>query len=57
MRTLMALSLAMATALPAHAEEADNCAERTTITERLTSGYGEKFAGGGLRNADSISRR
>lgn len=53
MRILTALTLAVALAVPAHAET-QSCADRDTITERLTSGYGEKFAGGGLRNSDSI---
>ncbi len=30
------------------------CADRAVVTERLKSGYGESFAGGGLRNQDSI---
>ena len=34
--------------------ETRHCADRSTITERLKSGYGEEFAGGGLRNSDSI---
>ncbi len=54
MRILLALTLAAAAALPAQAQTVNNCADRAKITERLTSGYGEKFAGGGLRNADSI---
>lgn len=41
------------TALPA-AAETPNCADRATIVERLSSGYGENFAGGGVRNAQSI---
>jgi len=53
MRRLMALSLAALVALPAQAET-KNCADRQKITERLQSGYGEKFTGGGLRNSESI---
>ena len=54
MRKTIAATLVALAAVPASAEETKNCADRTTITERLTSGYGEKFAGGGLRNAESI---
>jgi hypothetical protein len=55
MRTTLAMTLAAVTvAAPAFAENAGRCAERTAITERLKSGYGEQYVGGGLRNAESI---
>jgi len=53
MRTLLALILSAAFAAPASAQ-AQPCADRTDITDRLLNGYGEKFVGGGLRNANSI---
>lgn len=53
MRTLMALILAASAATPVLAET-QNCAARDKITQRLETGYGEKFAGGGLRNSESI---
>lgn len=53
MRTILALTLAASAASPALAET-KNCADRAKITQRLEAGYGEKFAGGGLRNSESI---
>jgi hypothetical protein len=53
MRTILTLILAAAIAAPA-AAQTKRCAEREMITERLTSGYGETFAGGGMRNQESI---
>lgn len=53
MRNLMAVTFALMAAASANAQT-QNCADRSTITERLASGYGEKFAGGGLRNAESV---
>ncbi len=55
MRTIKAALLAVAVLVPAHVQAQNNlCADRGVITERLTANYGEKFAGGGLRNADAI---
>lgn len=55
MRTIMALTIAVTTvAAPAFAENAGRCADRTAITERLKTGYGEQYVGGGLRNEESI---
>lgn len=34
--------------------QVNNCADRDMVTERLKTGYGEEFAGGGLRDAESI---
>lgn len=51
MRTLFTTALAV---IAASQVQAQSCADRTTVTERLKSGYGEKFAGGGLRNSESV---
>lgn len=53
MRIPLTLTLAAMAAIPAHAEP-ERCGDRATITDRLKSGYGEEFAGGGLRNSESI---
>lgn len=53
MRNLITGILAILAASSA-AAQTQNCAQRDTITERLKTGYGETFAGGGLRNAESI---
>ncbi|NNF24181.1 MAG: hypothetical protein HKN63_05165 [Rhodobacteraceae bacterium] len=49
------LALALALSVPAvAAAQTTNCAARDKVIARLETGYGEKFAGGGLRNASSI---
>ncbi len=55
MRTLSAvlLTAAMLAPVSSHAQN-NNCADRAVVTDRLTKNYGETFAGGGLRNSDSI---
>ena len=53
MRTIVVAVTLAALGVSAQAQT-QHCADRTTVTERLTSGYGEEFAGGGLRNAESI---
>jgi len=53
MRILIAGTVAILAATSTQAQTR-NCGERTSITERLKSGYGETFAGGGLRNGESI---
>ena len=55
MRTTTAALLVAAILVPAQIQAQSNtCADRGVITERLEATYGEKFAGGGLRNSDSI---
>ena len=54
MRIFKTLLTLAAVALPAATHAQTNCAERTTVTERLAGKYGEVFAGGGLKNAEAI---
>lgn len=53
MRRIPALLLAAAL-IPAAASAQTNCAAREKVVQNLESGYGEAFAGGGLRNAQQI---
>ncbi len=50
----LAAAFLAASVATAQANELKNCADRTTVTTRLTDKFGEEFAGGGLRNAESI---
>ena len=55
MRAKIVAVLAAALLAPASTQAQTNqCADRGLITERLKANYGEKFAGGGLRNSESI---
>ena len=54
MRTMLAMTLTMAAFAAPSLAETNRCADRNAITEKLTSGYGEKYVGGGLRNEESI---
>lgn len=40
--------------LPAALHAQTNCAARDTVIEKLASGYGEVFSGGGLQNSSAI---
>lgn len=53
MRIILAVITVALMGLPAHAQSR-NCGDRSAVIERLASGYGEQFAGGGLRNENSI---
>lgn len=53
MRVLSAV-LAAALIVPTASQAQNNCADRSLVTDRLTKNYGETFAGGGLRNSESI---
>lgn len=44
----------MAALAPAALHAQSNCATRDTVVQKLESGYGEVFAGGGIQNASSI---
>lgn len=44
----------VAALLPAAVEAQTNCAARDMVVEKLETGYGESFAGGGLQNATSV---
>ena len=55
MRTIKAALVAAAVLVPANVQaQTNHCADRGVITDRLEANYGEKFAGGGLRNSNSI---
>ena len=54
MRRLSAVSFIAAAFIPVAATAQQQCADRNVVTERLTANYGESFAGGGLRNSESI---
>lgn len=44
----------LAALVPATLHAQTNCAARDTVVEKLASGYGEVFSGGGLQNSSSI---
>jgi len=52
-RILTGLTI-LAAMIPATAFAQSNCAERDTVVEKLASGYGEEFAGGGVQNPKAI---
>ena len=54
MRVIPAVILAALFTAPTLGHAQTACADRSTVTERLKTNYGEEFAGGGLRNSDSI---
>ena len=54
MRRMITTLAATAVFLPTLTHAQQFCAERQAITDKLTSGYGETYAGGGVRNAQSI---
>ena len=53
-RLVTVLSLGALLALPTLAYAQSTCGQREAIVERLTSKWGETFAGGGLQNANSV---
>ena len=52
-RILTGLTL-LAAFVPTAISAQTNCAERTTVVEKLEASYGEVFAGGGLQNANHV---
>ena len=52
-RILTGLTL-LAALTPATLHAQTNCAARDTVVEKLATGYGEAFAGGGLQSATSV---
>lgn len=52
-RILVGLTL-LAACLPTTLNAQSNCAARDTVVQKLETGYGESFAGGGLQNAKSV---
>ena len=47
-------TIILAMMLPSIAFAQTNCSDRESIVTRLEAGYGEAFAGGGLRNAQQV---
>ncbi|MBT8476684.1 MAG: hypothetical protein KJO78_14575 [Alphaproteobacteria bacterium] len=54
MRKLITVLTIVVTMTPLAGQAQQFCAERAKITDRLKTGYGERYSGGGLRNAESI---
>lgn len=54
MRKMITTIAALAVFSPTLGNAQQFCADRDAITNRLQSGYGEAYAGGGVRNAQSI---
>lgn len=54
MRKLITVLTVAAVLAPIAGHAQQFCAARDTITKKLVSGYGERYTGGGLRNASSI---
>ena len=54
MRRMITTFTILSVLFPAVAQAQQFCADRSTITHRLKSNYGEAFAGGGVRNADTV---
>ncbi|MEM9476868.1 MAG: hypothetical protein AAGA71_16350 [Pseudomonadota bacterium] len=54
MRKLITTLAAAAVTIPTLAQAQQFCADRQAITDRLKTGYGEAYAGGGLRNGNSV---
>lgn len=52
-RILTSLTVAAAM-IPASLHAQSNCANRDTVVNKLESGYGEVFAGGGMQNSSSV---
>jgi len=52
-RILTGLTL-LAAIMPTAVSAQTNCAERTSVVEKLEASYGEVFAGGGLQNANHV---
>ncbi len=53
-RLFKATTLAVITTLPVAAAAQSNCAARDVVVSKLEAGYGEAFAGGGLRDSSAI---
>ncbi|MEM1064347.1 MAG: hypothetical protein AAF771_08145 [Pseudomonadota bacterium] len=54
MRRLITAVTTAAVLMPMAGHAQQFCAERAKITDRLKTGYGESYTGGGLRNAESV---
>ena len=53
-RTLVVAALVLTPTSLLAQQQTQNCAERKHVVNKLESGYGEVFAGGGLQNASRI---
>ena len=53
-RTLISLGLVASISVPFGAHAQQFCGDRTMVTERLQSKWGEQFAGGGLQNTNNV---
>ena len=53
-RILTSLSLIAATLVPASAFAQTACAARDSVVQKLETGYGETFGGGGMQNSTRI---
>lgn len=51
---LSSLCLIVLTSAPAIGQARLSCAERDTVVERLATGYGESFQGGGLQSEERL---
>ena len=54
MQRILTGLIVVAVLLPSTLHAQATCAARTTLIEKLETGYGEAFAGGGLQNSNSI---
>ena len=54
MRSILTGLVLLATSLPAFSAGQPPCGARDAIVEKLSAGYGEAFAGGGLQNSNAI---
>ena len=54
MRRILTGLTVLAVVLPSALNAQATCATRATLIEKLETGYGEAFAGGGLQNSTSI---
>ena len=53
-KTVSSILSSLLIAAPAATVAQTNCADRDRVVDRLSSGYGEAFAGGGLQNSSRI---
>jgi hypothetical protein len=55
MRTQLTTLVTITALFPAMAmANSSNCGDREAVVKRLSTGYGESFTGGGLRNTEAI---
>ncbi|MDD9923103.1 MAG: hypothetical protein OXQ92_12615 [Boseongicola sp.] len=54
MRSILNGLTLLAVTLPTATFAQTNCADRSLVVEKLASGYGETFGGGGLQNSNRV---